>query len=156
MTVLESEAVPPAPVQVTVYTVVTVGETLCVPLVGEPAPVEKLVPVQEAALDDDHVSTDDWPVVIAGGNAVRSTVGALGLMLTLYEAQPDVLPSESCASALNVCVLEEFQECVAEPVVPLDTYPSAGTYSSTVPLSSQSMPYRIVSESGSVERKVYV
>ena len=105
---------------------------------------------------DDHVSVEDWPLVMDDGAAVRSTVGALGLMLTVYDAQPDVLPSESCASALNVCVLEEFQECTAEPVVPLDTYPSAGTYSSILPLSSQSTAYLMVSESGSVERKVYV
>ena len=87
---------------------------------------------------------------------MKRTVGAFGLMLTVYEAQPEVASFESCASALNVCVLEEFQECEVDDVVPLGTYPSAGTYSSILPLLSQSMAYRSVSESGSVERKVYV
>ena len=118
-------------------------------------PVEKLVPVQEFALVDDHVSVEDCPLVMDDGTAVRRTVGALGLMLTVYEAQPEVAPFESCARALNVCVLEEFQECEVDDVVPLGTYPSAGTYSSILPFPSQSMPYLIVSESGSVERKVY-
>ena len=57
VTTSESEAVPPAPVQVTVYVVVTVGETDAVPSVS--SLVEKLVPVQEFALSDDHSRVDD-------------------------------------------------------------------------------------------------
>ena len=38
--------------------------------------------------------------------------------------------------------------------VPEETYPEIGAYSSTVPLLSQSIPYRTVSPSGSVETTV--
>src|SRR3989344_7283740 len=97
-----------------VYVVVSVGVT---ETPGERfwvAPsVEKLVPVQEEAFEDDQVSTTcGSPSVYESDEAVRRTVGALGLMLTEYEAQPERLPCESSASTVNVCVLEEFHWCV--------------------------------------------
>ena len=121
-----------------VYVVVSVGVT---ETPGErfwvAPPVEKLVPVQEEAFEDDQVSTTcGSPSVYESDEAVRRTVGALGLMLTEYEVQPERLPCESSASTLKVWVLEEFQECVVDVAVPLGTYSrSAGTHS----LSSLSM-----------------
>ena len=121
--------------------------------------VEKLVPVQEEAFEDDHVSVDDSSLPISSGVAVSRTVGALGLMLTEYgRDQSERLPCESSASTVKVCVLEEFHECVVEVAVPLGTYceKPGGAHSFTSSSSSQSMPYRMVSESGSVEsEKVY-
>jgi len=40
-------------------------------------PVEKPVPVQVAALADDHERVDDWPLVTDAGLAVREAVGAV-------------------------------------------------------------------------------
>ena len=53
--------------------VVAVGETDTDPEVVPP--VEKPVPVQEVALADDHVSVEDWPLVMLVGLAVRVAVG---------------------------------------------------------------------------------
>src|SRR3990167_8149653 len=90
------------------------------------------------------------------GVAVRRTVGAFGLMLTVYDAQPEGSPSESSASTWKVCVLAEFQECETDDAVPLGTYPSAGAHSSIVSSSSQSMPYRSVGDWGWGYENVYV
>jgi hypothetical protein len=56
VTVALAFALPPAPVHVTEYVVVTVGETVALPEVPE---AEKLVPEQEVALVEDQVSVDD-------------------------------------------------------------------------------------------------
>jgi hypothetical protein len=53
--------------------VVTVGETDADPDVAPP--VEKPVPVQEVAFVDDHVSVEDWPLVMLVGPAEREAVG---------------------------------------------------------------------------------
>lgn len=69
-------AVPPAPVQLTVYVVVLLGETERVPDV---APlVEKLVPVQLVALVEDQVSVEDCQLAMDEGLAVRVAVGTGG------------------------------------------------------------------------------
>jgi hypothetical protein len=52
--------------------VVTVGETDTDPDVAPP--VEKPVPVQEVAFVDDHVSVEDWPLVMLVGLAEREAV----------------------------------------------------------------------------------
>ncbi len=57
VSVFVSVAVPPAPVQESVYAVVVVGETVTEPDIAPP--VEKLVPVHEVAFVDDHVRTAD-------------------------------------------------------------------------------------------------
>ena len=55
--VVVAVALPPVPVQETLYVVVAVGETVIEPAVA--LPVEKLVPVQEVVLVDDHESVVD-------------------------------------------------------------------------------------------------
>jgi hypothetical protein len=104
VTVFESLPVPPEPVHVTVYTVVTRGETdtpgdvlLMAPL------VEKFVPVHEVAFDDDHVRMELWPLVMEYEDAVRRTTGTGLETVTVYEVQPDWLLFTSSARALNVC-----------------------------------------------------
>jgi hypothetical protein len=52
--------------------VVAVGETDADPDVA--LPVEKPVPVQEVAFVDDHVSVEDWPLVMLVGLAEREAV----------------------------------------------------------------------------------
>ena len=153
VTVLESEPVPPVPVQVAVYVVVRVGEREVVPETA--LPVEKLVPVQEVAYEEDQVRVELPPLVMDEGDAVRRTTGAGFATVTVYAVQPEALPFTSIAFAWNVFAPEELQECVVDCEVPLFTYPSAGTYSSIELLLSQSTAYRRVSESGSVDWKVY-
>jgi hypothetical protein len=62
--------------------VVTVGETDADPDVVPP--VEKPVPVQEVAFVDDHVSVEDWPLVMLVGLAEREAV-VLDAALTVSE-----------------------------------------------------------------------
>jgi hypothetical protein len=52
--------------------VVAVGETDADPDVA--LPVEKPVPVQEVAFADDHVSVEDWPLVMLVGLADSEAV----------------------------------------------------------------------------------
>lgn len=74
MSVLESVAVPPAPVHESVYVVVVEGFTVTEP---ETAPaVEKLVPVQLVAFDEDHVITADCPAEIDVGLVTSDAVTA--------------------------------------------------------------------------------
>jgi hypothetical protein len=58
--------------QVTVYMVVTVGDSDVEPDVAPP--VEKFVPAQELALVLDQVSVEDWPELIVVGFADREAV----------------------------------------------------------------------------------
>ena len=69
---LEAGEVPPAPVQVREYVVVTVGLAVTDPEVPDAV---KPVPVQEVALEEDHVRVEDWPDVIVVGLAERVAVG---------------------------------------------------------------------------------
>ena len=64
---------PAGPVQVAVYVVVTVGETVTLPDFA--FPVEKLVPVQEVALVELQVSFDVCPLTIVDGFALSETAG---------------------------------------------------------------------------------
>jgi hypothetical protein len=73
VTVLLAEALPPLPVQVTLYEVVDWGETEIEP---EVAPlVEKLLPVHEVALVDDQVRVEVPPADIEVGFADSVAVG---------------------------------------------------------------------------------
>ena len=75
VTVALAEVVPAVPVQLIEYVVVAAGDTATDP--EAVFPVEKLVPVQEVALVDDHVKVDDCPPVIKVGFATRFAVGVL-------------------------------------------------------------------------------
>lgn len=55
--------------------VVTGGETDVDPTEGEPAPVEKLVPVQEVALFEDQERVEDCGGVMEGGESESVQVG---------------------------------------------------------------------------------
>ena len=59
------------------------GETLWVPLTP---PGLKLVPLQEVAFVEDQVRVEEPPEVIEVGLAVRDTVGAAALTVTVAEA----------------------------------------------------------------------
>ena len=72
--VLLQTAVPPAPVQDALYVVETEGETDVLP--DEALPVEKLLPVHDVALVDDHVMTLLAPLTIVVGEAERVHDGA--------------------------------------------------------------------------------
>lgn len=67
---LDGEEVPPAPVQVKVYVVVLVGETLCVPLVGS-GPFQPPLAVHEVAFVLDQESVELLPAVIVAGFAAK-------------------------------------------------------------------------------------
>lgn len=67
-------AVPPEPVQVTLYVVLVFGETETVPAVA--LPVEKLAPVHEVAFVEDHVIVELEPKAIDDGDAEIVAVGA--------------------------------------------------------------------------------
>jgi hypothetical protein len=75
ITAADSAVDPPLPVQVTLYVVLTVGETKADPAAPEG---EKPVPLQEVALVDDHVSVDEAPGATLGGYALNVRVGAPG------------------------------------------------------------------------------
>jgi hypothetical protein len=72
VTVALAFAVPPGPVQTTLYVCVAVGDTLAVPDVPEAV---KPVPVQDVAFVELHVRVDDPPAVIEAGLAERVAVG---------------------------------------------------------------------------------
>jgi hypothetical protein len=81
VTVVPFIAVPPTPVQVNKYVVVTEGDTCTLPAV--PVGV-KLVPVQLVALVEDQVSVDELPWTMLVGLADSGTdCGAVGLGTTL-------------------------------------------------------------------------
>lgn len=69
-------AVPPAPVQETEYEVVDPGATETLPEIAPP--VLKPVPVQEVALVDDHVRSEEFPLVIEDGDADNDAVVCVG------------------------------------------------------------------------------
>lgn len=73
VTVADWFALPPAPVQVTVYVVDDVGETETEPEVA--LAVEKFVPAQLVALVELQVIVDDCPLFIDVGEAEMVAVG---------------------------------------------------------------------------------
>jgi hypothetical protein len=75
VTVWLAEPEPLAPVQVSAYVVVLVGETVAVPLVAF-APVQPPLAVQEVAFVLDHVSVELLPDAIVAGLADKVTAGA--------------------------------------------------------------------------------
>ena len=77
VTIAEADAVPPLPVQLIEYVVVTEGDDCTEPLV--PVAV-KLVPVQEVALLLDQVSVVVCPTVMELGVAENVTVGGGGVV----------------------------------------------------------------------------
>lgn len=81
-----SISVPPAPIQVRVYVVVTVGETLRVPLRAR-EPLQPLLAVQLVALVEDQVRVVELPVVIEVGEAEKVMIGA-GSGSPLANAKP--------------------------------------------------------------------
>ncbi len=91
VTVALAEAVPPAPVQLTEYVVVAVGDTDADPEIA--FPVEKFVPVQEVALVEDHASIDACPPVINVGFTVTFAVTPLrGAMMSASCERADSQP----------------------------------------------------------------
>lgn len=76
VTLASSLAFPPAPVHVTVYDTVFVGDTETVPLVA--FPVENPEPVQLVALVEDQESEEGLPSVMLEGFAKSDAVGAAG------------------------------------------------------------------------------
>lgn len=145
---------PPGPLQEIEYVVCCVGVTC-----AENVPANAFGPFQSLAAgeadaaqlvasgEDDQVSvTGPLPCeyvrggVLLSSELVRRTVGGGLRTVTAYVFQPELLPFESCASALKFCDPAVFHVCDVEPEVPLATYPSAGTHSSTVPSLFQSMP----------------
>jgi hypothetical protein len=76
VTVTDCEAVPPAPVQVSVNFVVAVrAGVACVPVVGM-APPQPPEAVHEEVFLEDHVSDEVAPLLIFAGFAAMVTVGA--------------------------------------------------------------------------------
>ena|SRR5271157_6103537 len=94
---LATGEVPPAPVQVMEYVVVTVGETDVEPEVPDAV---KLVPEQLVALVLLHVSVDDCPLVMEVGFAESVAVGtgfpACVVALAVLEL-PELFPAASYA-----------------------------------------------------------
>ena len=94
---LAGDEVPPVPVQVTEYVVVTVGETDVLPEVPDAV---KPLPVQLVALVLLHVSVEDCPLVMDVGFADIVAVGtglpACVVALAVLEL-PELLPAASYA-----------------------------------------------------------
>jgi|GEM_PF-4781463 len=86
-------AVPPAPVQEAVYVVADDGDTDVLPEVAPP--VEKLVPVQEVALEELQVSVEEFPCVTEVGDTETAQIGAgLSTLQEAYVYEPDSEPFE--------------------------------------------------------------
>jgi hypothetical protein len=85
VTVVLCVAGPLGPVQASVYVVVAVGATDCVPLEGL-VPVQPLLAVQDVMLVEVHVSKDEEPATMLAGDGPMVTVGGLGGALTVTAA----------------------------------------------------------------------
>ena len=83
---------PPVPVQVIVYEVVTVGVTWSVPVVKFPVEKPVPVPVQLEALVEVQDNVAEAPVVIEVGVAVRVTVGGGVVVVTVSVFESLMLP----------------------------------------------------------------
>jgi hypothetical protein len=111
VTVTDRLAVPPTPVQASVYAVVLAGETLSEPLVAR-VPLQPPLAVQLVALALDQVSVLDCPAVIDVGSAVSVTVGA-GTTVTVVESVE--VPPDPVQASRYVVVL--VGDTVCEPLV---------------------------------------
>ena len=80
-------AVPPAPVQLAVYVVDCDGDTEVLPEVGEPLPVEKLLPVQEVAFVDAHERVEDWPCAMLVGFKESVHTGGKYVIVVVVDMQ---------------------------------------------------------------------
>jgi hypothetical protein len=75
ITVADVGVLPPEPVQLRLYVVLPVGDTLKVPLAGS-VPAQPPDASHEVELVDDHCKVAAPPAVITAGTAVKSTTGA--------------------------------------------------------------------------------
>ena len=108
-TVALSFALPPAPVQVTLYVVVAVGETETEPPVAPP--LENPVSVQVVAFVELQVSVLLSPSLIVLGEAVRVAVGG-GVVSPLCEDSKDTV----AASMMNPPVFRCLKTRVLSPL----------------------------------------
>jgi len=84
-TVTDCVADPPAPVQVAVYFVAALSAAVdCVPA-GAIVPLQPSDATQEVALVEDHVNVDVPPLATVVGLAVRVTVGAGAVTVTVVD-----------------------------------------------------------------------
>ena len=85
VTVADCAAEPPVPVHVSVYLAVAVrAAVFCEPLAGS-APLQPPVAAQEVALLEDHVKVEAAPLATVLGLAVRVTVGAGVVTVTVAD-----------------------------------------------------------------------
>jgi hypothetical protein len=82
METLCNAVVPPAPVHVSEYVVLAVGDTLCVPEVVL-VPVQPFEAVHEVAFPEDQVRVALCPEVIEVADVVRVAVGTTGADVTV-------------------------------------------------------------------------
>src|SRR5262245_44175726 len=88
-TVADALAEPPLPVHVSVYVVVVVGDTVCVPLVAL-LPLHPPDAVHDVTFEENQERVEDWLEVIEGDDSVRETLGPL---LNLYGwTLPSIFP----------------------------------------------------------------
>ena len=114
--VLLGDDVPPAPVHVTEYVVVTLGETETEPEV--PLAV-KPVPVQDVALVEDQVRVEELPGATEVGDA-ESVAVAAGTIVTVALLADEVPPVPVHVTEYVVVTLGETE---TEPEVPLAVKP---------------------------------
>src|SRR5208283_2755359 len=84
-------ALPPAPVQVSTYSVVTSGDTVCDPLIAS-VPVQPPLDVQEPASLAYQDSTEDPPAAMSFWLAVKLTVGGGAPVATAITACACAVP----------------------------------------------------------------
>lgn len=116
VTVAVALAVPPVPVHVSVYEVVAVGLTICVPLVAS-EPFQPPEAVHAVAFVLDHVSVELLPAVMLAGLAASDTVGVAlpppPPTFTVTLAEPDPLVPVQ----VSVYAVVLVGETVAMPLV---------------------------------------
>lgn len=126
VTVAEQEIVPPAPVAVPVYVVVTVGDTEFVPtLTGVTEPIPLLM-LNVVAFDVVHDSVDEEPLLIVVGEAISVQTGALGgggadvtVIVAVHVTEPPApvaVPVYVVTPSGGVTVLEPAATGVTEPI----------------------------------------
>jgi hypothetical protein len=98
VTVADFVAVPPGPVQASVYVVVCVGTTFLAPETAPPVP--KFVPVQDVASVADHARWTVCPAVTDRGSAVNVTAGTLVTVRVMADEKADAFPAASYARTL--------------------------------------------------------
>ena len=107
-TVTSPAEVPPGPMHVSVYAVLTESApVLCVPLVAL-VPLQPPEAVQEVAPVEDQVSVAEPPEVTEAGEAVRVTVGAGGGAVTVTVTLEGVEPPAFEQVRVKVTVVVRF------------------------------------------------